>query len=119
MRAARVRVVFSIPDKILDQLFPLLPATQRPPKHLAYVEWFTTFPARPEHDSRLFKIKWARTEGGRLASIVPVALLQRAIHVIPKWGGHVPLAWTSENVLDECGTFLLNPYKDNHSFFNL
>ncbi|KAI0825391.1 hypothetical protein BC628DRAFT_1320379 [Trametes gibbosa] len=117
---AQVRVIFTLPDFALARLFPTLPAERLPPRHLAYVEWFSSFAAVPERHSGLYKLKRSRdADGGRVASIVPVAYMQRTVHLVPKWGGEVNRAWSSGNVLDECDTFYLNTFKDPHSYFNL
>ncbi|KAI1785623.1 hypothetical protein LXA43DRAFT_1114924, partial [Ganoderma leucocontextum] len=119
MRIAQVRVVFTIPDRYLDKLFPGMAPADRPPRHLAYVEWFTKFNATPDRDSKLHKVTWAKQNGARIASVIPVSALQRSVHLIPKWGGPVPSHWTSENILDECKTFYMNSFKDSHTYFNL
>ena len=91
MRAARVRVVFTLPEKALKAFFPALSPDEFPPCHLAYVEWMTKFGARPERDSRLYRVRWATSrQNTRLVSIVPVSALQRSVQLIPKWGGPVP-----------------------------
>ena len=120
MRVAWVRLVFTLPEKAVKLLFPFLSDDDLPPRHLAYVEWFTKFAQRPEQDSRLYKVKKATgRDGGPLTSVIPVSALHRSVHLYPKWGGRVPLEWTSETVLDQCGTFLLNPYRDEHTYFNV
>ena len=121
MRIAQVRLVFTIPDRYLNLLFPGMGPAERPPRHLAYVEWFTKFNTSPDPDSQLLvhKVAWAKQNSMRIASVVPVYTLQRSVHLIPKWGGPVPLHWTSENVLDECTTFYMNSFKDSHTYFNL
>ncbi|KAI1783377.1 hypothetical protein LXA43DRAFT_1133211 [Ganoderma leucocontextum] len=118
MRIAQVRVVFTIPDRCLDKLFPGMALADRPPRHLAYVEWFTKFNSSPDPDSKLHKVTWAKQNGARIASVIPVSALQRSVHLIPKWGGPVPSHWTSENIMDECKTFYMNSFKDSHTAAN-
>ena len=119
MRITQVHAVFTIPERFLDRLFPGMAPADRPPRHLAYVEWFTKFNVAPEPESRLHKVSWAKQNGTRIASVIPVSALQRSVHLIPKWGGPVPSHWTSENVLSECKTFYVNLFKDSHTYFNL
>ncbi|KAH9927848.1 uncharacterized protein B0H18DRAFT_954275 [Fomitopsis serialis] len=97
-RAGRVRVIFSLPEKILRQWFPPGTAPQCP-RHLVYVEWFSKFAAAPDSHHHMYKIK-ALTGPERIASVVPLAMLERSVHLHLKWGGPVPVHWTSENVLD-------------------
>ncbi|KAI0630883.1 hypothetical protein C8Q77DRAFT_1063392 [Trametes polyzona] len=117
-RVAQVRLVFTLPDTALDILFLGLPPERRPPRHLAYVEWFSKFTA-PDRHSGLYKVARTLQGGERVASIVPVSLIERSVHLIPKWPGHVPRHWTSENVLEECGGFYVNCFKDAHTHFNV
>ncbi|KAI1782523.1 hypothetical protein LXA43DRAFT_1143098, partial [Ganoderma leucocontextum] len=119
MRIAQVRLVFTIPDRCLDKLFPSMAPADQPPRHLAYVEWFTKFNSTPDPDSKLHKVTWAKQNGARIASVIPVSALQCSVHLIPKWGGPVPSHWTSENILDQCNTFYMNSFKDSHTYFNL
>ncbi|CDO77773.1 hypothetical protein BN946_scf185041.g5 [Trametes cinnabarina] len=119
MRVAQVRVVFTLPDKALGQLFPGLPVSQRPPHHLAYVEWFSRFTTAPDRNSRLYKVFRIVQDEQHIASILPVSLIERSVHLIPKWPSTVPRHWTCENILEECSSFYINPFKDVHTFFNL
>jgi hypothetical protein len=61
------------------------------------------------------------TDGERLASIVPVSLIQRSVHLFPKWGQSAAeiADWTSDNVLELCDIFYLNPFKDRHTYYNV
>ncbi|THU80703.1 hypothetical protein K435DRAFT_695144 [Dendrothele bispora CBS 962.96] len=116
-RVGRIRVIFSLPPGKLDTLFA---PNSMPPKHLAYVEWFTKFNQRADPYSGLHTIKRQSTLGrGTASAIVPLEMLQRSVHLIPKWDGMVPSEWTSESVLDECDVFFLNVFKDDLSYFNL
>ncbi|KAI0768648.1 hypothetical protein BD413DRAFT_478656, partial [Trametes elegans] len=85
---------------------------------LAYVEWFSTF-RTPDQHSGMYRFSRSIENGDRVASIVPVSLIERSIHLIPKWSRQVPTHWSSENVLDQCTTFYVNPFKDLHTYFNV
>ncbi|EIW51487.1 uncharacterized protein TRAVEDRAFT_41080 [Trametes versicolor FP-101664 SS1] len=119
VRVAQVRLVFSLPDAILDYLFPVAAGVQRPPRHLAYVEWFSKFSATPDPNSRMYRVVRTIQGGERVASVPPVGLIERSAHLIPKWTHNVPRNWTCENVLEQCGTFYVNPFQDGHIYFNL
>ncbi|KAI0819422.1 hypothetical protein BC628DRAFT_1423760 [Trametes gibbosa] len=115
MRVGRVHIVFTLPDKVRDHLFR---PGHHPPRHLAYIEWFSKFLSSPDANLCMYKIKRLMGEA-RLASVLPVTLIERSVHLLPKWGGNVPDSWTTENVLDECLTFFVNPFKDAHTYYNL
>ncbi|THU82094.1 hypothetical protein K435DRAFT_831729 [Dendrothele bispora CBS 962.96] len=115
-RIARLRVIFSLPDKKLDTLFP--PNTL-PPKHLAYIEWFTKFVNQEPH-SGLFQVKpQKKSDGTPVVAVIPVDIIQRSVHLFPRWGGSVPSKWSSETVLSESTSFLVNVFKNNHTYFNI
>ncbi|KAH9830938.1 uncharacterized protein C8Q71DRAFT_883208 [Rhodofomes roseus] len=116
-RIGRVRAIFLIPEKVRHQLIPSAP-NLRYPRHLVYVEWFSKFARTPDAHYQMCKVT-ALTGRKQIASVVPLASLERSAHLHPKWGGPAPAHWTSENVLDECRTFYLNLYKSPHDFYNL
>ncbi|KAF7369562.1 hypothetical protein MVEN_00286300 [Mycena venus] len=111
-RVGRVRVVFKLSRKISDYLFP----GAQPPGHLAYVEWFSAFPPRPEPNHLMFKI--SRPEE-RVASIIPIENIRRSIHLFPQFGPVVPRNWTSQNVLDMATKFYVSPWSDRHAYITV
>ncbi|KZT19755.1 hypothetical protein NEOLEDRAFT_1077268, partial [Neolentinus lepideus HHB14362 ss-1] len=111
-RVAQVHAVFTLPPRVVTTLFP----QRHPPKHLAYVEWFTPFARSPEPNSRLYKISRSVRNGDRLASVIPVLQIRRSVHLYPKWGPSVPRQWSSSSVLDDATVFYVNPFLDRHSY---
>ncbi|THU80471.1 hypothetical protein K435DRAFT_695642, partial [Dendrothele bispora CBS 962.96] len=86
---------------------------------LAYVEWFTKF-VRPEPHSGLFRVKpQTRSDETPVVAVIPVDMIQHSVHLFPKWGGTVLSEWSLETVLSECTSFLVNVFKNNHTYFNL
>jgi hypothetical protein len=75
------------PPKSISLLFP---PTVHLPTHLAYVEWFTPFLPAPDHNSRLYKLSRSLHGGDTVASIVPVANIERSVHLIPRFGVIAP-----------------------------
>ncbi|KIJ93874.1 hypothetical protein K443DRAFT_12554 [Laccaria amethystina LaAM-08-1] len=58
-RIARIRVVFSLPERSIPLMFN---DEVNVPKHLAYVEWYTAFPNTPDPDHLLYKNFVAESE---------------------------------------------------------
>ncbi|KAH9975424.1 hypothetical protein BGW80DRAFT_1169067 [Lactifluus volemus] len=113
-RAARIRVIFSLPHNIRHILFE--DPTYQVPQHLAYVEWYTRFDEPMPHHY-LHKVSVERdAEGYCICSIVPVDRIRRSIHLFPRFGVHAPPEWTSSNVLDLCDTFFVNVFTDRHLY---
>ena len=104
----QVRVIFSLPNS----------TDGTSPQHLAYIEWFTKFTA-PDRDHQMFKLNRSLENGERVASIIPISTIRRSVHLFPKFGPVVPEGWTSDNVLEKCPAFYLNPFTDRHMYFIL
>ena len=107
-RVGQIRVVFSLPE---DE-------ARAPSERLAYVEWFSKF-ASPESDHGMHKLKRSVEGGTRVASIIPVSSIRRSAHLFPRFGRVIPENWTSNNVLEDCSTFYLNPFVDRNMYFIL
>jgi len=67
----------------------------------------------------MHKLKRAMQDGARVASIIPVSSIRRSVHLFPKFSQAVPEDWTSDNVLEKCSTFYLNPFVDRNMYFIL
>ncbi|KAI0072797.1 hypothetical protein K474DRAFT_1572330, partial [Panus rudis PR-1116 ss-1] len=65
---------------------------------LAYVEWFTAFPAAPDPVHGMYKISPAYCNGVRLSSVVPLANIYRSVHLFPIFGPSVDRTWTADQV---------------------
>ena len=104
----QVRVVFALPGEVDGASTELL----------AYVEWFSKFTV-PDRDHQMFKLNRSLEDDERVASIVPVSTIRRSVHLFPKFGPVVPDGWTSDNVLEKCTLFYLNPFADRHMYFTL
>ncbi|KAI8985007.1 hypothetical protein BD414DRAFT_547770 [Trametes punicea] len=117
-RIGQVRLVFTIPQKVMDHLFPQLNHESRL-HHLAYVEWFTPSSAAPHPDHGLYRLSRLIRHGHRLSSIIPVQQIERACHLFPDFGPVAPRAWTSDTVLEECTTFWLNTFSDRYMYMTI
>ena len=86
-RIAQVRVIFSLHDQSLEELFSNsndVDLRESTSKHLAYVEWFTKFFAYSDRDSRMYKTSRSfDLNGNREFDIIPVEELCRSAHLIP------------------------------------
>ena len=107
-RVGQVRIIFTLPDNV-DGV---------PAEPLAYVEQFSKF-ATPNNDHRMFKLNRSLEGGERVVSVIPVSTIRRSVHLFPKFGPVVPEGWSSDNVLERCSIFYLNPFTDRHMYFIL
>lgn len=89
---------------------------------LAYVEWFSAFPSRPHKDHRMYKITRSFRSNHpdyRHASIIPVGNIRRTVQLLPVFGPVAPREWTSQNVLECCSEFYVDPFLDEQTFMTL
>ena len=67
----------------------------------------------------MYKIKrsYSTEEDLRLAEIVPVERIRYSVQLFPQFGpGAVSQEWTWDNVLDECESFYVNPFTNDHVY---
>ena len=114
----QVRVIFQIPNSSIQHVFPDN-APGELPKHLAYVEWFTPFSARPDANHLMYRVSRLMKHGKRVASIIPVESFKRSVHLIPKFGNTAPREWSSFSVLEQCSNFYVNPFSDKDIFMTI
>ncbi|KAG1893712.1 uncharacterized protein F5891DRAFT_1131171 [Suillus fuscotomentosus] len=88
----QIHIVFLIPASATQFLFNL---ENQPPKHLAYVEWFTPFPAALDPRHSMYKISQLIKSGQKVASIIPVSNITCSVHLMPKFGAIAPIRKTS------------------------
>ncbi|KAH9164725.1 hypothetical protein EDB89DRAFT_2116221 [Lactarius sanguifluus] len=114
---AQVRVVFQLPNKAIPEVFPSLDtAANAPPTHLAYVEWFSPIPARPNANQLMYRVSRLMHNGHRHASIIPVSSIISSIHLFPHFGRCIPPEWNTYSVLELCHTFYVNPFSDRDTY---
>jgi Plavaka transposase len=105
---AQLRVIFRIPTYLADY-----------PSPLAYVELFTGTQVLATN-VRMYQVHRAHNrDNRRKAVVIRLDRIRSGCMLFPKFGRQIPLTWTRENVLEECGTFYINHYRDMHSFQTL
>ncbi|KIJ62538.1 hypothetical protein HYDPIDRAFT_135569 [Hydnomerulius pinastri MD-312] len=115
-RVAQLRAVFQLPERALGALFPS--ATDLPPHHLAYVEWFTPF-VQQDPNSLLYRVSRSTRNGKRLASVIDAHTIRRSCHLYPDFGPVAPRDWGSNDVLDKAAFFWVNPFTDRHAYMTV
>ncbi|KAN0130983.1 hypothetical protein V8E53_011116 [Lactarius tabidus] len=113
-RIAQVRVVFEIPNRVIQDIFPA-PDTP-PPQHLAYVEWFSPIPVTRGSNHQLYRVTRLTRNGRRHASIIPVSSIVRSVHLFPIFGPRAPREWNTFTVLELCNSFYINPFSDQENY---
>jgi hypothetical protein len=111
---AQVRVVFNIPNRVTKLVFPSDDIT--PPKHLAYIEWFSPLPGTPDPVNKMYKVSRMFHDGMRRASILPVEAILCSIHLFPRLSPNSPQDWVLSSILEHCQSFYVNPFSDRNSY---
>jgi len=114
-RIGQVHVIFELPNRAISEVFN--PRVHHdPPKHLAYVEWFTPIPATPDPKHGMYKVSRLIENRHRSASVIRVETIICSIYLIPQFGPDMPWGWNSFTVLDLCNTFYINSFSDVDSY---
>ncbi|KZV71346.1 hypothetical protein PENSPDRAFT_577930 [Peniophora sp. CONT] len=115
-RVGQVRLIFSLAEKARESVFSRTPEA---PTHFAYVEWFSRIPGAPEPSHGMYSIERERVDNERVVSIIPMDRIKRSVSLLPRFGPRVDPAWTSDNVLELCQKFYMNPFSDKHAYMTL
>jgi hypothetical protein len=115
LQVAQVRVVFQIPTNSLHRVFGMEGSQTAPTvsKHLAYVEWFSNFPATPDPNHRMYRVSRLTHHGRRQATVIEVGSIVGSVHLLPQCGPITPPEWNSFSVLEHCPSFYVNPFSND------
>ena len=121
MKVGRLRVIFKLPENLDIWDAPDAPHAW-PKGHLAYVEWYRLSAATGLHHNTFTVNKSPLQNDIIPGDIIPVSTIRQSCQLIPYYTNTSsstmiwPKAWTSQNVLDLCNSFLLNNWATKHSY---
>ncbi len=92
---AQLHVVFQIPLKVIDDIFPGTSSLT----HLAYAEWFSPLLATQDTNHQMYRVTRVMHSGQRCAKVIPVESILGSIHLLPQFGSITPHDWNSFSVL--------------------
>ena len=109
LRVACVQAIFCIPEHYSPEYCKLV----------AFVKWFTLFCSELDSDTGMFKVSHSSQNHCCQVSIIWLSQIVCSCHLIPVRGKSIDCSWTSENILDCCKQFYVNPYLQHHNFILL
>ncbi|VDC01269.1 unnamed protein product [Peniophora sp. CBMAI 1063] len=117
-RVGQVQLIFSLSEKAREKAFGANTASV--PKHLAYIQWFTSFSRRgPEKHVDMYRVKRNIVDNEPLVSILPIDRIRRSVSLLPKYGPRIDPTWNSDNVLQKCQWFYVNSFSDKHAYLTI
>ncbi|KAJ3816303.1 hypothetical protein F5880DRAFT_1494435, partial [Lentinula raphanica] len=117
-RAARLRVIFRLPQMIKDpdSGFPVKAPAHWPKEHLAYVTWYSRFKSSPDKATGMYKVEPSiGSNGVPLGAVIPLSNIRQNCMLVPSkavWDNH----WDSDNILDECSSFFVNNLQSKYTY---
>lgn len=105
LRVGQVCTIFRAPDQY----------SKIAPHPLAYIEWFTPLHIRDE-DLGMFSVARSTRQQWLYATIIPITQIARTCHLLPNFGKSKNPSRTSQNILDRCERFFVNPYLRHSDF---
>ncbi|VDC05619.1 unnamed protein product [Peniophora sp. CBMAI 1063] len=83
-RVGQVRLIFALTETARKKTFNDPTGI---PTHFAYIEWFSSFPARgPDKRGNMYRVDRSVRDGERVVSILPIDRIRRSVSLTPKFG---------------------------------
>ncbi|KAJ3819833.1 hypothetical protein F5880DRAFT_1489061, partial [Lentinula raphanica] len=115
-RAARLRVIFRLPQMINDSGFLVNTPTYWPKEHLAYVTWYSRFKPSPDKATGMYKVEPAIDSNGvPQGAVIPLSNIRQNCMLVPSrtsWDKD----WDSDNILDKCSSFFVNNLQTKYAY---
>ena len=110
-RIGRIRVIFRLPPKTFagkSHNYPTYP--------LAHIEWYSKLKSQPENYYGMYSIKKQQHLDG---IVVPLLQIRQGCSLFPDFRCIDASDLTTENVLDYCDSFYLNPFQSRYTYQTL
>ncbi|KAF8876593.1 hypothetical protein CPB84DRAFT_1817663 [Gymnopilus junonius] len=121
-RIGRVKVIFSLPDKLPAPGQPISVPASWPKMPLAYVEWYTCQPPLANSTHGMYQISKSKPDkdGRRPGEVIPLSSIRQSCMLFPVFR-EAPdeKYWKPSNVLDKAEKFLINNWLSKYSYQTL
>jgi Plavaka transposase len=117
-RIGRVKVVFKFPASGDYILGPDQVPSAWPKEPLVYIEWYSRLKNTAEDNHGMYIVSKSNDRHGiPTGSIIALSAIRQSCMLIPKFkNSQDEKIWTTSNVLDCAGVFLLNNWLDKYSY---
>lgn len=88
-----------------------------PQQALAYVEWYPPLKPAAEPDHKMYNVHPHKHVNGSPADvIIPLVSICQSCMLFPLYGRQVDCSWTSDSVLDNCPSFLVDNWSSLYTY---
>ncbi|KAJ3963557.1 hypothetical protein EV361DRAFT_813277, partial [Lentinula raphanica] len=116
-RAARLRVIFRLPRKVINEGSIENAPANWPKEHLAYITWYTRFKPSPDNATGMYKVEPAVASNGvPQGAIIPLSNIRQSCMLVPSTKTSWDKDWDSNNILDQCSSFFVNNLQTKYSY---
>ena len=121
MRIGQLKVIFTLPQQILEGSSGSIRLTGLPQAPLGYVEWYSKLKPAAEKNHLMYKITRPppHADGSVPGAVIPLTDIRQSCQLIPKFtqGGSLEEGkWRSETVLDQATTFYVNNWSGLYAY---